>query len=556
MLGGVLPHAVTAWYNCNEKLQSCHKGTRADVLAQVSEWVAHTDTDIEGNNSDASKLYTARVFWINGPGSAGTGKSTIAYTVAEDLDSQHKLGASFFCSRDSSDCSNPKLIFSTIAYQLGRFCPAFQDEITAVLKASPDEAFSIVSRQLEQLLVKPLCAMKQKMPPCVVVIDALDECQDGGATSVILSALAGFITDLFPVKFLITSRPEPHIMNAFRVTHLDQVTQRYILHQVEPKVVEADLQIYLTDSLQTIRAMYELDEGWPSLQDVKTLACLSSGLFIFAATAIKFIQENSDPQGQLASILYMLSAKESSHTLLDQLYLQVLRNAFPNISAEFSSRLRLILGSIVLLRNPLSISNLNRLLNVSVPLHITLRNLQSVVIVPESEEKAVQLIHPTFYEFLVTPGRCIEPKYLVQCDLQHTFLAQSCLDVMCILVKDICKTGRPWKLDRELENMPSLVQQNIPQFLQYACRNWSQHLSQGLLSDTVLEKLQTFCHKYLLFWVEVCSLLGDLHGALDALKLAHTHLSVSKCSSLLMIFLCLYKIKDCGRSFKSCVFNL
>src|ERR1700691_4394760 len=138
--GGLVPHAITARYDCNEKLRPCHTGTRTELLSMIRCWVEYGDAGSPRTDASGDKLQTARVFWINGPGSAGTGKSTIAYTVARDLDAQKKLGASFFCSRGKADCSNPKLIFPTIAYQLGQFYAPFREQVSAVLEADPDVA--------------------------------------------------------------------------------------------------------------------------------------------------------------------------------------------------------------------------------------------------------------------------------------------------------------------------------------------------------------------------------------------------------------------------------
>jgi hypothetical protein len=501
-------------------LKPCHEGTRRDILNQIHSWIEQVD--VSGVASpDADKMQTARVFWINGPGSAGTGKSTIAFTVAKDLDKQQKLGGSFFCSRDNADCSNPKLIFPTLAYQLGQFYSPFQQEVSAVLKADPDVAFTVLSCQLEKLLVKPLQALKGKMPFAVVIIDALDECQDGGATTTVLSSLAQHITDLSPLKFLITSRPETHISNEFLLTKLHQTTQRYILHHIEPRVIEADIQLYLRSSLQMTKQIYGLDTSWPSMEEVDGLVKLSSGLFIFAATAAKYIQDrcHNDPKGQLRHLLGAVKVMDNSpHEFLDQLYLQVLQTAFPSPSPELVCRLKKVLGSIVLLRNPMSSSDLEQLLGLTVPLHITIEPLQSVVIVPQHNNDIVYLIHPSFHDFLINPKRCLNHNFLVKPELQHTFLAQACLDAMKLLTRNMCKLEQPWKVHSQLENLPGLVNQHIPHFLQYACRHWSQHMSLGLLSDKLLRALEEFCDNYLLYWVEVCSLLGDMQGAIVALK--------------------------------------
>jgi hypothetical protein len=87
----------------------------------------------------------------------------------------------------------------------------------------------------------------------------------------------------------------------------------------------------------------------------------------------------------------------------------------------------------------------------------------------------------------------------------------------------------------ELDNLSGLVNQHIPQFLQYACRHWAHHMASGLLSDKLLRALEEFCNNHLLHWVEVCGLLGDTQGALVALKIVDHFLPVC-----LLLLCCLH----------------
>ena len=61
-----------------------------DILDQICQW-------IDGDNSDNS----VPVFWINGL--AGTGKTTLAYTIASESNEHGIPVTSFFCSRDFSE---------------------------------------------------------------------------------------------------------------------------------------------------------------------------------------------------------------------------------------------------------------------------------------------------------------------------------------------------------------------------------------------------------------------------------------------------------------------
>lgn len=161
--------------------------------------------------------------------------------------------------------------------------------------------------------------------------------------------------------------------------------------------------------------MYQLGEGWPTLHEVDALVHLSSGLFIFAATAVKFIQDEiySDPQGQLACLLSTIAtSNSSSHHLLDQLYLQVLNNAYPDVSTDLACRLKIALGSIVLLQSPLSPLDIEQLLGLNIPLHRTLQRLHSVVIYPTTNREAICPIHPSFCDFLTDPAQCSNQAFL------------------------------------------------------------------------------------------------------------------------------------------------
>lgn len=497
-------------------------------MDKIYNWIDLGDSPALSSNTITDKTESARIFWLNGPGSGGNGKSTIAHTVAQRCKDQDILAGSFFCSRDEDACSNPRLIFTTLAYHLSLYHAQFKIELMNILKSDPDKVYTGVSHQLETLLVKPLIAVRDSFPFGVVVIDALDECKDDHTVSVVLTALAHHIDNLSPIKFLITSRPEQNIVGGFKLEKLSAVTQNLILHKVNSNAVNKDIHDYLAFHLNQIRDDYGLLD-WPTKENVLDLTQLSAGLFLFAATATKFIgdQKYSNPQHQLAYILESKPLDGASLNNLDKLYTQVLHNAFPDISMSLARTLRTILGVIVLLQDPLSPFDLQQLLGrLNISVRNILRHLHSVVIVPENDDDVIRLIHPSFYHFLTDPTRCLDPKFLVHADIQHTMLAQACLNVMESLTPDICHIGSCYKLNKEI-NMPELLSASVPSNLQYACRHWAYHLSCGHLSDSIIELLEKFCMKYMLCWMEVCGLQGELKEALVALHNTHRLLSVS-----------------------------
>ncbi|KZP23422.1 hypothetical protein FIBSPDRAFT_654562, partial [Athelia psychrophila] len=457
------------------------------------------------------------VFWLNGSG--GTGKSTIAVTVAKNFKKRGILGASFFCSRDDATCNNHKLIFPTIAYQLAYFHSGFRRRLVEVMKEQPDIIHSDVAYQLQGLIVEPLATMQDLAECCVIVIDALDECNDDGNVSGILVALSRHVEMLWPLKLFLTSRPEHSINVAFNRSALLAATRRHVLHESE---VETDIKTYLISHMELLRNEYCIDQSWPSSAEVDSLSKLSSGLFLFAATSIKFLQDRNedDPEKQLARIINNVALLKDDHSdprhHLDQLYLQVLMNAHAKPSLERAERLKLLLGIIVLLQDHLSLHGIQQLLKgqpgnrVDVKaMRQNLMRLHSIIHVPKDDNDIIRTLHPSFFDFITSPDRCSISQLLVDTSKHHTFLLTACLRTMQCLKRNVCELPDPSALNTEVSDLSSRIVVLIPQELQYACRHWGTHLRHAAISKDVWILLRRFCSEHILFWVEACSLLGD-----------------------------------------------
>ena len=509
-----------------QKITRCFEGTRVDVLGELYWW-------IDEENASNSTIPNPPVFWING--SAGTGKTTLAYTFADYCRKRGIPVTSFFCSRDFADRSNPNLIFTSIAHHLAQTFPSFGVQLAEVLRLNPHLASASVPFQLEELIINPLRSTRDSFRLCLIVIDALDECKDEGTTSIILSSLSRYVSEISPLKILVTSRPERSITSAFasRSGHLNAASQRLVLHELELGVVGQDIKLYLSSGLRDIAEHYSIDSSWPSEEDIQALTTLSSGLFIFAATSIKFVEDrnDSDPRGQLTRLLsgkdLSANAQSSPHHHLDKLYMQVLTHAFPDISIQLSERLKMILGSIVFLQEPLSAVSLENLLGLTPSaVRQTLVHLSSILILPDSDNQPIFLHHPSFVDFITYSNRCSDMRFTVDSVKQHTLLALQCLRAMQSLKQDICGISNPCTLNSEVDGLPSRIMANISPHIQYACRHWIFHLTHALVSDILVNVLKEFCTKYLLYWIEACSLLGELRNTLVGLRTAREFLLV------------------------------
>ncbi|CAF9918739.1 MAG: hypothetical protein GOMPHAMPRED_001614 [Gomphillus americanus] len=106
----------------DEQDSTCLLGTRVDILEKIRDWIT-------GNA-------TKSIFWLNGM--AGTGKSTIARSVAEELAQRNQLGASFSFKRGEGDHQSCKYLFTTMAFQLAHSVPVLRQDITMAVDGNPD----------------------------------------------------------------------------------------------------------------------------------------------------------------------------------------------------------------------------------------------------------------------------------------------------------------------------------------------------------------------------------------------------------------------------------
>jgi ABC-type dipeptide/oligopeptide/nickel transport system ATPase component len=223
------------------KREECTDGTRVKILEDITKW------------ANDSSLGSPRVFWLTGQ--AGSGKTTIAYTIAKRFEKdgnadQHTiLGGNFLCSRQFEETQSQTRILPTIAYQLARKCKSYANALHVADKF--DAVNHDISTQLKDLLVGPWQqseAMRgPELPPYLIVIDALDEIKgDGGSAFLqdLLTAINKY--DLRGFKFLVTSRSDPKVAALCKILHIRACLS---LQDVPIEEAELDIETYLKTKL-------------------------------------------------------------------------------------------------------------------------------------------------------------------------------------------------------------------------------------------------------------------------------------------------------------------
>ncbi|KAJ3748197.1 hypothetical protein EV360DRAFT_2936, partial [Lentinula raphanica] len=114
-----------------------------------------------------------------------------------------------------------------------------------------------------------------------------------------------------------------------------------------------------------------LQKEWPSNKVINILRDRARGLFIYAATVVKFVADDyvDDPKDQLHLILKSKVSLDQSSPFadLDDLYLQVLECSLPQgqPNTKLIDRFQEIIGTIVLLREPLPLEDLEKFLDIT-----------------------------------------------------------------------------------------------------------------------------------------------------------------------------------------------
>ncbi|KAK6525825.1 hypothetical protein TWF281_010868 [Arthrobotrys megalospora] len=498
-----LPFAEGAAYGSfqDQHEPECFPDTRVNLLKDIEGWVK----DPQGKC----------LFWLNGV--AGTGKSTISRTIAKGLVEGGQLAASFFFKRGERDRGDASKFFTTLASQLANHIRDIAPSIQKAIDMDTRIANAGHREQFDKLIFQPLSQPRHPSSQtikAVLVIDALDECDREADQQLIVSLLArlGEIKSV-EMRVFLTSRPETPLRLGFKELSGDTYRDM-ILHEI-PGIKE-DIALFLRAEFAEIRKSNTLPSDWPGDESIQKLAEMAVPLFIFAATACRFISDG-DPEDQIEIVMGYQSGWHVSQ--LERTYLPVLHSLMRNAVSQEKLLVdfRQIVGTIVNLASPLSIPALSRLLSTSErTISHRLRPLHSVLDIPAqtTSHSPIRMFHLSFRDFLLDQHLRKNSEFChfwVDETEAHRSIYNKCIEFMSGpegLKKNICNLKSPGTLRSDIDK--TLIQQYLPPELQYACRYWIYHLKQS--TDRVNDNSQVheFLRKHLLNWLEAFGLLGEM----------------------------------------------
>ncbi|KAG4255304.1 hypothetical protein FPRO04_03837 [Fusarium proliferatum] len=513
-----LPDAESARYDsqAEEHNSTCLANTRVALLKELSEWI----------EDDTSKP----ILWLNGM--AGTGKSTIARTLAKSRAETGDLGASFFFKRGEADRESLAKFVPSIARQLARAVPGYAQIVRKTLDSDPDIVRQAVAKQFSELIEAPLQELAKT--PLAFVIDALDECEKEDEIKSLIRILSSATSIRKYLRVLITSRPDLPIRLGF--AEANGTYQALVLHDMPVNTIEHDIMTFLVHEFERIRFEFNsavpielgLPRDWPGDDLIIKLTEMAVPLFIFAATVCRFVSNRKvgDPSEQLSKYFQLSKNNYGSH--LERTYGPVLRSTITGVSEEEGRRIVEqtchIVGSIVILANPLSIMAMSTLLELPVRVvHSRLNALHSILNIPANLHEPVRLLHVSLRDYLTdnNQNQNLANEFWVDERLVHLGLFKSCLRIMNhSLREDIC--GLVWPGTQRTEIPSERVASYISDELQYACRHWAYHFQRIETPLLNLDEVLEFLQKHLLHWLEALSLVGRFRESVQVIKILQT----------------------------------
>ncbi|KAL0068068.1 hypothetical protein AAF712_004972 [Marasmius tenuissimus] len=434
---------VGASHNAEQQYSrgECLEGTRELLLEIIRDWIL-------------AKNQKHPIFCLTG--AVGVGKTAIAMTIAKYCEQEGHLISSFFFFRSDPKRNTPSALMLSIAHGLVSTIPFLRRPIEERVSENPQILEARLEDQFHKLVLEPTLRWPQQTRPqavpvlleavwaaffatlslfasldvmwmifvvhapvipreipSVVIIDGLDECgPDDENQQRILSTIASLyrVSPSSPLRFLICSRPEPAIREAFEGEPLCLLTRRITLDRQFPP--SSDIELYYRHAFKKIRdspayARIPFSEPWPSSDDLEALLWRTSGQFVYATTAVKYIGRRcSNPIKQLSSILNSTPGLRQQSPLyeLDCLYHTIL-SSHPDHSSLIPVLAAILLLPPYLPPSPFhSLEFIELLLGLSPgDVDLILSPMHSVLDI--SDGRIIAPFHTSFTDFIYDPSR-------------------------------------------------------------------------------------------------------------------------------------------------------
>jgi hypothetical protein len=476
-----------------------------------------------------------------------------------------QFGASFFFDRGNASLSDPAALWRTVAFDLARKYPSMAERLVKNLKDDRvDPGRPDIELHFKYMIQEPLSYMRvssmadgagkdgqgeqnankglsdvlglasgeeleednSEVKPPVILVDALDECGSDDSQSVQRNMLFNTLTAWSrlhsSIKLVVTSRDE-RIPTSFIGVCDHIVLQTGDLVSSEE---QNDIQIFMECRFAEIAPRYpSLPPTWPGHSTIKRLTECAAGLFIWADTTIKYIEQGIATE-QLDLIL---AGNFWEGDRIDALYRQILDTSFKSTKSHICQKFKAVVGAIVLAKTPLPYIDIKHFIGQRIDhasIDFILQKLSSVLSIG-NPDGCVHVSHVSFTEFVCDSERC-HAEYAISRSTHSGLIALSCLRNMNRGLKlNICRLETSYIRNDEIPDLSTRTKKLILPCLLYSCRFFAEHLSDSTYNAPLLTEIKSFLYTNFLYWLEVMSLCNQVSEAVTALHILTSWLEVS-----------------------------
>ncbi|KAJ8076257.1 hypothetical protein PM082_000676 [Marasmius tenuissimus] len=383
---------------------ACLEGTREAVLALLCEWGLTEDQLLP-------------ICWLSG--AAGVGKSSIALTIAQSYEEKGVLVSSFFFFRSDPRRNNPSALVPMIAHGLTTTTPLMQNYIEQKISTDPTILDAALEVQFRELVVEPALKWSRQrtiwgssVGPHIVILDGLDECGNEETQLRILAIIQSACEQnpQFPLRFVICSRPEAWLREAFVDERLRKLSKVIVLDEsFEPN---RDIREYYLHHFREIASSPKYNHipfpsPWPSERDLEILVERACGQFVYAATVIRFIMlAYNHPITQLRIIIDKAPSRRPGTSPYQQL--DVLYDFILSINPDREELLSVLATVLVLPERARSPACIELVLGLTEgQVELTLRGMHSVLDI-RGREGGIRVYHTSFTNYLADQTRSLD----------------------------------------------------------------------------------------------------------------------------------------------------
>lgn len=503
----------------------CQAGTQTRAIQYIHDWI---------NDSEKALL------WIYSH--AGTGKSTLARTIARELTETSQIAAGYFFKRGDANRNDVSRVFPTIASQLMSTIPRYESFLrkSVIASKNPDIKTMRLDEQFKVLIKGPLSETGIISSTKIIIIDALDECTnliEASKIIILLCSLGNSKTLRF--RLLVTSRDENLVRKAIETqTHESlQLATTFRDDNV------SDIRSILRLGFEDIRKETEIKHTWPTNEQFEVILQRSinpSPLFIYAATFLRFLDEGKEMCTSEKRLQWWIDQSPSTAGMsqLEGLYTTVFENLDRNkkdgtsglLADEEKKDLRTVLGTVVLAVEPLSTEAIASISRVDLgTTQGLLKCCRAVLEVSDDNQQPVKAVHKSFSDFLLRKDPLKRSWFHADEMESHDYIAMGCMSLLRTLRKDICNFNDPG-VSRESISRHT-IDSHIFKSLQYASSYWWHHLRRGNKQGPSYESLVPILKIHFLHWIECLSILDRLPFAPRAIG--------ELCASIIMVIIIL-----------------